>query len=80
MRQAYLLCWLMMGGITALSACYVAPSGGPTLPPTYVEIPYTELVLEEIDRAVLTNPGIPGCSLADLRPFGVVQKQLRILV
>lgn len=69
MRQAYLLCWLI-GGITALSACYVAPSGGPTLPPTYVEIPYTELVLEEIDQTVLTKPGIPGCSLADLRPFG----------
>jgi hypothetical protein len=53
-----------------LVACNVAQSGEPTLLPTYVEIPYSELVLEELDQDILADPEMPGCSLADLRPFG----------
>jgi len=57
-------------GMSLLVACNVAQSGEPTLLPTYVEIPYSELVLDELDQDILADPGIPGCSLADLRPFG----------
>jgi len=53
-----------------LVACNVTQAGEPTLPPACVEVPYTDLVLEELGQAALANPGIPGCSLADLRPFG----------
>ena len=45
-------------------------SGKPTLPPTYVEEPYLDLILDEIDPNIRADPGIPGCGLADLRPFG----------
>lgn len=69
MRQQPLLCWLITGFIW-LSACNVSRAGQPTLPPTYVEIPYTNLPLEELDHTLLPEPGIPGCKLADLRPFG----------
>lgn len=39
-------------------------------PPSYVEVPYTELALEELDQSILTDPKMPGCSLSDLPPFG----------
>ena len=53
-----------------LCACSVKQAGEPTLPPTYVEVLYTDLVPDELGQAALANPEIPGCSLADLRPFG----------
>jgi len=69
MFKIVLLC-SFISGIILLGACRVAQAGEPTLLPTYVEIPYSELVLEELDQDILANPGIPGCSLVDLRPFG----------
>lgn len=60
----------LISALILLGACNVTQAGEPTLPPTYVEVPYTDLVLEELGQAALANPGIPGCSLADLRPFG----------
>jgi hypothetical protein len=56
--------------MSLLVACKEAPSGEATLHPTYVELPYSELVLDEFDQDMLADPGIPSCSLADLRPFG----------
>jgi hypothetical protein len=53
-----------------LGACNVTQSGEPNLLQTYVEIPYIELVLEELDQDILTSLGLSGCNLADLRPFG----------
>jgi hypothetical protein len=53
-----------------LGACNVTQSGEPNIHQTYVEITFSELVLEELDRDILTSLGISGCSLADLRPFG----------
>lgn len=52
------------------NACNATPIGGPTLPSAYVEMPYSELVLGELAPDILASPGIPGCSLADLRPLG----------
>ena len=51
-------------------ACSVKQAGEPTLTPAYVEVPYADLVLEELGQAALAYPEIPGCSLVDLRPFG----------
>jgi len=63
------LCWLI-SGLILLSACNRMQIGGPTLAPNYLEEFYTDLVLDEIDPNILADPGIPGCRLADLRPFG----------
>jgi hypothetical protein len=60
----------LISGMILLGACNAAQAGKATLPPTYAEIPYSELVLEELGHDILASPGIPGCSLADLRPFG----------
>lgn len=68
MRQAHVLCWLI-GGFISLSACNVSQGGEPTLPPPYVEVPFTDLVLQELDETALADPGIPGCRLADLPSF-----------
>jgi hypothetical protein len=68
MHPAHLLCWLI-GGLIWLSACNVNQGGEPTLPPTYVEVPFTDLVLQELDETALADPGIPGCRLTDLPPF-----------
>jgi hypothetical protein len=57
-------------GMSLLVACNLAQSEEPTLLPTYVELPYSELVLEELDQDILADPEMPGCSLSDLRPFG----------
>lgn len=69
MKKAVLL-RSFITGVGLLVACNAAQPGEPTLLPTYIEIPYSELVLDELDQDILANPGIPGCSLADLRPFG----------
>ena len=53
-----------------LVACNATKAVEPTLPPTYVEEPYLDLILDELDPSLLTDPGIPGCKLADLPPFG----------
>jgi hypothetical protein len=66
--QALLLFW-SIGGMITLSACRVSQGGEPTLPPTYVEAPFTDLVLDELDQTALVDPGIPGCRLADLPAF-----------
>jgi hypothetical protein len=60
----------LISGIILLGACNVTQSGEPNIHQTYVEIPFSELVLEELDRDSLTSLGISGRSLADLRPFG----------
>jgi hypothetical protein len=64
------LTFSFISGMILLGACNLTQAGKPTLLQTYVEIPYSELVLEELDQDILTSPGISGCSLADLRPFG----------
>ncbi len=51
-------------------ACNVKPAYEPTHVPFYVEIPYTELVLEELDQSILEDPKMLDCSLSDLPPFG----------
>ena len=60
----------LISALILLYACSVKQAGERTLPPTYVDVPYTDLVLEELGQVALANPGIPGCRLADLRPFG----------
>ena len=67
--KTVLLCCLI-GGMILLGACNVTQSGEPTLTPVYEEVPYEELVLGELAPDILADPGIPGCSLVDLRPFG----------
>lgn len=69
MTKIVLLCRFITGMIL-LVACNVSQSGEPTLLPTYEELPFSELVLNELDEHILADPGIPGCSLADLRPIG----------
>jgi len=69
MLNKKLLCWLI-SALTVLSACNRIQIGEPTLPPNYLEELYTNLVLDELDPNILADPGIPGCGLADLRPFG----------
>jgi hypothetical protein len=53
-----------------LGACHSAQAAEPTLPLSYGEVPYRDLVLKPLNQAALTEPGIPGCRLVDLRPFG----------
>ena len=53
-----------------LGACDVIEAGEPKLPPTYVEISYTDLFLDSTSLVDLVSPQIPGCKLSDLRPFG----------
>ena len=60
----------LISALFLLYACSVKQAGEPTLPPTYVEVLYTDLVPDELGQAALANPEIPGCRLADLRPFG----------
>jgi serpin B len=67
--KPFVLCCLI-GGMILLNACNVTLVGEPTPSPASLEIPYGDLVLEELDQTALADPGIPGCRLADLRPFG----------
>ena len=60
----------LISGMILLGACYSTQSVEPNLLQSYVELPYNELVLEELDQDILNSLGISGCSLADLRPFG----------
>ncbi|MGB2897567.1 MAG: hypothetical protein WBB65_15590, partial [Anaerolineales bacterium] len=69
MLKIVLACCLISGMIL-LGSCIVTQGGGPILLLNYVEIPYAELVLKELDQDILTEPGIPGCRLFDLPPFG----------
>jgi hypothetical protein len=59
-----------ISGMILLTACNVTQAGESAVPLPYVEVPYMDLVLEELGQTALVNPGTPGCSLADLRPFG----------
>jgi len=69
MLKIELLCCLIFT-LILLGACNVTQTDAPTLPPTYVEELFTDLVLDELGQAALADPGIPGCRLVDLRPFG----------
>jgi hypothetical protein len=60
----------ILSGMILLGACNLIRAGEPTIIQTYMETPYSELILEELDQNVLTSLGISGISLADLRPFG----------
>jgi hypothetical protein len=60
----------LISGIILLTACNVTQVGKPTPSSGYMEIPYTEMVPGELSLDILADPGIPGCRLADLRPFG----------
>lgn len=60
----------LISGMIMVGACNLTQAGEPTFLPTYVEMPYSQLVLEELNREVHASRGISGCSLADLRPFG----------
>ena len=55
--------------MSLLGACSVTLGSESTLPSTYVEIPYSDLALGELDPEILSDPGIPGCKLSDLPPF-----------
>lgn len=68
LRKIFLVCSLA-GGVSLLGACSVTLGSESTLPPTYVEIPYSDLALGELDPEILSDPGIPGCKLSDLSPF-----------
>jgi hypothetical protein len=52
-----------------LGACNLVPDGVPSLPLAYMELPFLDLVLHELDPALLTTQGKLGCSLSDLPPF-----------
>lgn len=54
---------------TLLTACKLLQIGKPTPAGAWAEIPYWDLVVEDLDPVALNNPGIPGCSLVDLRPI-----------
>lgn len=64
------LFFCLASGSLLFSACDVIPSGDSTPGSPYVEILYSDLVLDQLDPDILTDPGIPGCSLTDLPPFG----------
>jgi len=69
MRKKKLFCWLI-SALILLSACNRIQIGKPAPPPNYREELYTDLVFDQVDPNILADPGIPGCRLADLRPFG----------
>jgi hypothetical protein len=60
----------LVGGVILLGACNLMQSGAPTRLQNYIEIPYSELVFEELDQDTVSSLGLSGCLLADLRPFG----------
>ncbi len=64
------LLYSFISGTILLGACNLTQSGDANPLQTYVEIPYSELVLEELDQDTISKLGISGCILADLRPFG----------
>jgi hypothetical protein len=64
------LLYSFISGMILLGACNSTQAIKLTPLQTYVEIPYSELVLDELDQDILSGRGISGCSLADLRPFG----------
>ena len=53
-----------------IAACNGTQTGDLKLPPTYIEIPHADLVFEEFAPEIPADLEIPGCSLADLPPFG----------
>lgn len=57
-------------GMSLLTACNIMQGGEPTPISPYVVIPFTELELEELNQEILNDPGLPGCRLSDLPPFG----------
>jgi hypothetical protein len=69
MMKKLQLCGLICGMIL-LGACKLTQSGGPTHLQTYLEMPFSELVLEELDLDIVSSLELSGCLLVDLRPFG----------
>ena len=59
-----------MFGLMLVGACNLLRTGGPTLDSAYIEVPYGELGLEELDQNLLAEKVMLGCSLNDLPPFG----------
>jgi hypothetical protein len=57
-------------GLMLVGACNLLRTGGPTLDSAYIEVPYGELGLEELDQNLLAEKVMLGCSLNDLPPFG----------
>jgi hypothetical protein len=57
-------------GLTLLVACRSSQNLDQTPVTNLVEISFTELVFKDLDQELLSDPAIPGCSLADLPPFG----------
>lgn len=60
----------LLTGLILVGACNVMQAGEPTQLPPYMEIPYVDLVLEELDPSILSDPNMLGCSLSDLPPIG----------
>lgn len=56
---------------TLLGACIVIQADEKPKPPSnYEKIAYEELTFEELDQSLLADPGMIGCNLSDLPPFG----------
>jgi hypothetical protein len=68
LRRTLLNCGLVVG-VFVLIACRLIGGIETTLPPTYVEIPFSDLSLKKLDPDILTEMAIPGCELSDLPPF-----------
>jgi hypothetical protein len=60
----------LISGLFLVGACTLPRPGAPTLDSAYIEVPYGELVLEQLDQNLLAEKVMPGCSLNDLPPFG----------
>jgi hypothetical protein len=69
MLKKMVLYWLISALILP-SACNRMQIGKPTSHPNYLEQPYTDLIFSKVDPNIIVDPVIPGCRLADLRPFG----------
>ena len=60
----------LISAVSLPGACNVIQPAALILHPTYVEVPLQDLVLEDRNQTAFAISEIPGCSLADLRPFG----------
>ena len=69
MIQKFLL-YVLVSGMILVGACNLANSRELNRHQTYIELPYSELLLEELDQDTISSLGLSGCLLPDLRPFG----------
>ena len=65
-----IVCCCLISIFALLGACNRTQVVISEMLPTYEEEKYTDLVFDELDQEVLTDPGIPVCKLTDLSPFG----------